>query len=321
VSAATGSRRIKEHNPQTGRETRRFEIVRDEKGKPVIGRWEPVITVEQRRAVTDVIGRNADPTRYTGGGCNSRKYLLVGTLRCRCGEKLRATKSWGSGGLGPPGDIAGDGEAGRRPARKASLPGTSSEPGPRAAAGGHESWGSGGLGPPRDIAGDSEVAAGNEGGVAAGDQRRAGPAGSGRRPRIVGARGLGPPGDIAGDGEAGRRQRGKRRCRGPAAGRARGQRPAATNRGGPGGSAPRETSRATAKLPQATSRQGRLGTATGLPGVHIPHTSEQVKPVTTSPNAGWDAAWVPGCRARSEWPGGSAGASTAFRGPFSSCTT
>jgi site-specific DNA recombinase len=47
--------------------------------------------------VTHVLPSQVDviraPTRYTGGGYNSRKYLLVGTLRCRCGEKLRATKS------------------------------------------------------------------------------------------------------------------------------------------------------------------------------------------------------------------------------------
>jgi hypothetical protein len=45
------SRRIKEYNPETDRETRRFEIVRDEKGKPVIGQWEPIISVEQWQAV------------------------------------------------------------------------------------------------------------------------------------------------------------------------------------------------------------------------------------------------------------------------------
>jgi hypothetical protein len=55
---------IKVYNPGTDREIRRFEIVRDENGKPVIGQWEQITSVEQWQAVTDIIGRNADTTRH-----------------------------------------------------------------------------------------------------------------------------------------------------------------------------------------------------------------------------------------------------------------
>ncbi len=90
------ARRVTDFDPATGRESRHIDIVHDDNGEPVIGQWEPIISVEQWRALVDIIGANPEPARYHGGGLNSRTYLLSGTLRCGkpgCGQKLRGSKS------------------------------------------------------------------------------------------------------------------------------------------------------------------------------------------------------------------------------------
>jgi site-specific DNA recombinase len=65
----------------------------DADGKPVIGKWDALITPAQWTTLLEVIGdkpvRNA-----TSNGSNTRKYECVGTLRCgKCDAWLRAMKA------------------------------------------------------------------------------------------------------------------------------------------------------------------------------------------------------------------------------------
>lgn len=75
----------------SGREYRDWEIVRNAAGEPVIGQWEPILSVAEWEAVTAVVGRNANH-QYDK---NARKYLLTNVLRCGrpgCGTPLKASK-------------------------------------------------------------------------------------------------------------------------------------------------------------------------------------------------------------------------------------
>ncbi|MEU8921012.1 recombinase family protein [Kitasatospora sp. NPDC048545] len=86
------SRWVSDIDPETGRENKRCEIVLDDKGKPVRGQFDPIISVTEWEALTDAIGTGPAP----GSGHNARKYLLSGILRCDkngCGAPLRAQKS------------------------------------------------------------------------------------------------------------------------------------------------------------------------------------------------------------------------------------
>jgi site-specific DNA recombinase len=85
------ARYVKESNPETGTQSQRVEIVRDDSGSPVMGQWEPILSVTEWEAVTALIGSNVVAAR----GANARKYLLTGILRCGrdgCGGPLRAQK-------------------------------------------------------------------------------------------------------------------------------------------------------------------------------------------------------------------------------------
>ena len=89
------SRNVREINAETGKEFFRVEIVRDGEGEPVIGQFEPILTVDDWDAVTAMIGNHA----IAGRGKNTRTYLLTGTLRCGkedCGGRLRALKAHAS---------------------------------------------------------------------------------------------------------------------------------------------------------------------------------------------------------------------------------
>ncbi|MEV4445455.1 MULTISPECIES: recombinase family protein [Streptomyces] len=84
-------RQVIDVDPVTGTANTRVEIVLDDRGKPVIGQWEPVISVEEWEAVTELLGSNPAP----GQGRNARKSLLRGTLRCDredCGALLQSPK-------------------------------------------------------------------------------------------------------------------------------------------------------------------------------------------------------------------------------------
>ncbi|WP_432045285.1 recombinase family protein [Streptomyces asiaticus] len=86
------SRKVWQTNPLTGGEMQRWEIVHDDDGHPVVGQWDRIITVEEWRALVDVIGESMGP----GDGHNSRKHLGTGTLRCdknECGAALRVVKA------------------------------------------------------------------------------------------------------------------------------------------------------------------------------------------------------------------------------------
>ncbi|MFE3218948.1 recombinase family protein [Streptomyces antimycoticus] len=86
------SRTVYEFDPETKTESAHTVIVHDDEGNPVLGQHQPILTVEQWRAMCAII--EASPKR--GSGHNARKYLLTGTLRCGkegCGAKLRAGKA------------------------------------------------------------------------------------------------------------------------------------------------------------------------------------------------------------------------------------
>lgn len=82
---------VKEYNPATDTETKWVEVVKDANGEPVIGQWEPILSVTEWEALMGLIGDRVVP----GRGKNTRRYLLTGTLRCGrddCGTQLRAFK-------------------------------------------------------------------------------------------------------------------------------------------------------------------------------------------------------------------------------------
>lgn len=89
------SRNVRDFHPETGKEHLHIEIVRDADGKPVIGQFEPILSVADWEAVIAVLGANA----VHGRGKNARTYLLTGTMRCgkpECGSRLRASKALAS---------------------------------------------------------------------------------------------------------------------------------------------------------------------------------------------------------------------------------
>ena len=79
-------------NPRLcGWKTYHGEIVRDENGDPVIGRWEAIITPEQHAGIVAVWGKTGKPgTRLNGRGRGNRtKYLLSPFVRCgKCNAKM-----------------------------------------------------------------------------------------------------------------------------------------------------------------------------------------------------------------------------------------
>ncbi|WTW99916.1 recombinase family protein [Streptomycetaceae bacterium NBC_01309] len=85
------SRITSDFDPQTGTENKRSEIVFNDEGEPVIGKWQPIISVEEWEALIDIIGAAPTPTATA----NARTYLLTGILRCGkddCDAPLRALK-------------------------------------------------------------------------------------------------------------------------------------------------------------------------------------------------------------------------------------
>jgi DNA invertase Pin-like site-specific DNA recombinase len=86
------SRNVRSIHDETGKEGWRIEVVLDDRGQPVIGQWQPILTVAEWEAVTAIIGSNA----IHGRGRNTRTYLMTGTLRCgkpECGAVMRALKA------------------------------------------------------------------------------------------------------------------------------------------------------------------------------------------------------------------------------------
>ncbi|MGH9195064.1 MAG: recombinase family protein [Acidimicrobiia bacterium] len=85
-------------NPRLcGYRTHRGEITHDEEGKPVIGEWEPINTVEEWEAVCAAV---AERKLKSPGRNLARKYLLSGIARCGlCHNKIRGqvNKNWKPG--------------------------------------------------------------------------------------------------------------------------------------------------------------------------------------------------------------------------------
>ncbi|BCB84467.1 recombinase family protein [Phytohabitans suffuscus] len=76
---------------ETGKNYRDWEIVRSADGAPVVGQWEPILTVAEWEAVAAIVGKHANHAY----DFNTRKYLLTSVLRCGkpdCGQPLKAQK-------------------------------------------------------------------------------------------------------------------------------------------------------------------------------------------------------------------------------------
>lgn len=77
-------------DPVTGRSTRRLEVVRHPDGTPVVGQWEPILTVAEWEAVQAALvvrsaGRAGRPQNH-----NVWRHLLSGLVRCgECGKPMR----------------------------------------------------------------------------------------------------------------------------------------------------------------------------------------------------------------------------------------
>jgi site-specific DNA recombinase len=84
--AGLRARTVHEDDPVSGSRHRHLEIVRRPDGSPVVGQWDPILTVAEWEAVLAVVGTG---TRAAPGR-NSRHYLLTGICRCgECGSRMR----------------------------------------------------------------------------------------------------------------------------------------------------------------------------------------------------------------------------------------
>lgn len=85
-------------NPRLcGYRTYRGEVLVDEAGQPVLGKWEAINTVEEWEALCAVV---AERKRNAPGRSHARKYLLSGIARCGlCHAKIRGqvNKNWKPG--------------------------------------------------------------------------------------------------------------------------------------------------------------------------------------------------------------------------------
>jgi len=83
-------RTVKDFDPDTGITHYRMEIVRHPDGTPVVGQWEPLISVAEWEAVNAVLSERAHTPAPRPVGHNQWKYLLSGFLRCgECGNRMR----------------------------------------------------------------------------------------------------------------------------------------------------------------------------------------------------------------------------------------
>jgi site-specific DNA recombinase len=92
---------VHEINEKTGDDISRRVVALSDKGKPIKGQWQRIITPKEWRALVDLIGENSQ----RGNGHNARVYLLAGTLRCGkngCDAKLRSLKAPPSRSKGKP---------------------------------------------------------------------------------------------------------------------------------------------------------------------------------------------------------------------------
>lgn len=81
------ARTVTEHNDATGTAHQYRQIVRNPDGTPVAGQWEPLISVAEWEALTQVIG---DGRAGKADTVNARTYLLSGILRCgKCTGRMR----------------------------------------------------------------------------------------------------------------------------------------------------------------------------------------------------------------------------------------
>ncbi len=84
--AGLRARTVSEIDPASGSRHRYREVVLRPDGSPVVGQWQPILTVDEWEAVLAVIG----PRSQAAPGRNARHYLLTGICRCgECGSRMR----------------------------------------------------------------------------------------------------------------------------------------------------------------------------------------------------------------------------------------
>jgi hypothetical protein len=82
---------------------RHLEVVLGPEGSPVVGQWEPLISVAEWEAVNAVLAGRAHTPAPRPIGHNAWKYLLSGWLRCgECGKPMRGMSNASRAGKGYP---------------------------------------------------------------------------------------------------------------------------------------------------------------------------------------------------------------------------
>jgi DNA invertase Pin-like site-specific DNA recombinase len=84
------ARTVAEFDPDSGVTQHHLEIVVHPDGTPVVGQWEPLISVPEWEAVNAALASRAKTPAPRPIGHNAWKYLLSGFLRCgECGKPMR----------------------------------------------------------------------------------------------------------------------------------------------------------------------------------------------------------------------------------------
>jgi site-specific DNA recombinase len=97
------ARTVAEFDPDTGVTQRHLEVVLTPDGTPVVGQWEPLISVAEWEAVNAVLAGRAHTPAPRPIGHNAWKYLLSGWLRCgECGKPMRGMSNASRAGKGYP---------------------------------------------------------------------------------------------------------------------------------------------------------------------------------------------------------------------------
>jgi site-specific DNA recombinase len=97
------ARTVAAFDPDTGVTQRRLEVVLGPEGTPVVGQWEPLISVAEWEAVNAVMVGRAHTPAPRPVGHNAWKYLLSGLLRCgQCGKPMRGMSNASRAGKSYP---------------------------------------------------------------------------------------------------------------------------------------------------------------------------------------------------------------------------
>lgn len=100
------ARGVKEFDSASGITRHSLEVVRNVDGTPVVGQWEPIVSVEDWEAVNAALRARATAPGPRPIGHNAWRYLLSGFLRCgECGKPLRGMSNASRKQNGYPGHV------------------------------------------------------------------------------------------------------------------------------------------------------------------------------------------------------------------------